>query len=153
MIEVSGASHSDVRITDLSLTDAQLSDVDVTRANFWRVRMRGVWIGEAEINGQIEGLRINGVEVGPLIEAELDRRHPHRATMRPDDIAGFHEAWDILSPLWAGTVDRARALPPELLHERVDGEVHHPDAAAPGLLRPTSGCAARSSVTRRRGVP
>ena len=122
MIEVSGVSHSDVRITDLSLTDAQLSDVDVTRANFWRVRMRGVWIGEAEINGQIEGLRINGVDVGPLIEAELDRRHPHRAKMRPDDVAGFHEAWDILESLWAGTVDRARALPPELLHERVDGE-------------------------------
>jgi hypothetical protein len=31
-------------------------------------------------------------------------------------------AWDILEPLWQQTVDRARALPPELLHERVDGE-------------------------------
>ena len=42
--------------------------------------------------------------------------------MRPVDVAGFREAWDILESLWAGTVERARALPPELLHERVDGE-------------------------------
>jgi hypothetical protein len=38
------------------------------------------------------------------------------------DPAGFRAAWDIVERLWAGTVDRARALPPELLHESVDGE-------------------------------
>lgn len=122
MTEVTGGIHSGLCVTGVSLTDAQLSDVDVVRANLWRVRMRGVWIGEVEIDGQIEGLRINGVDVGPLIEAELDRRHPQRAAMRPDDVAGFHAAWDVLESLWAGTVDRARALPPELLHEQVDGE-------------------------------
>jgi hypothetical protein len=35
---------------------------------------------------------------------------------------GFRRARDVLESLWAGTVERARALPPELLHERVDGE-------------------------------
>jgi len=111
-----------VSITDVSLTDARVSGVEVVRASFWRVRMRGAWISEVRIDGQIGDVRINGVEVGPLIEAELDRRHPDRARMRPDDVAGFREAWDILESLWAGTVDRTRALSPELLHERVDGE-------------------------------
>jgi RimJ/RimL family protein N-acetyltransferase len=44
--------------------------------------------------------------------------HPgHRARMRPSDPAGFREAWDILERLWGQTVERARRLPPELLHE------------------------------------
>jgi hypothetical protein len=116
------SSHSGLHITAVSLTDARLDDIQVTRGSLWKVRMRGAWIGEVEIDGQIEGLRINGVDVGPLVEAELDRRHPERASMRPDDVAGYREAWDILESLWAATVDRARALPPELLHEQVDGE-------------------------------
>jgi uncharacterized damage-inducible protein DinB len=111
-----------MQVADVSLTDARVRDVDVVRASFWRVRMRAAWIGEVVIDGEIAGLRINGVDVGPLIEAELDRRHPDRAKMRPKDVAGFREAWEIVEALWAGTVDRARALPQELLHERVDGE-------------------------------
>ncbi|WP_232661613.1 DinB family protein [Pseudonocardia sp. TRM90224] len=109
-------------ISDVTLTDSRVSNVEVRRASFWRVRMRGVWIGEVEIDGQIGDLRINGVDVGPLIEAELDRRHPDRAKMRPKDVAGFREALDVLDSLWAGTVERARALPPDVLHERVDDE-------------------------------
>src|SRR5687768_1247976 len=122
MAEISGAIVTGMQIADVSLTDARVRDVEVVRASFWRVRMRGAWIGEVVIDGQIAGLRINGVDVGPLIDAELDRRHPDRAKMHPADVAGFREAWDIVESLWAGTVDRARALPPELLHERVDGE-------------------------------
>lgn len=122
MTEISDAVLTHASIADVSLTDAQIRDVEVVRTSFWRVRMRGAWIGEVEIDGDIAGLRINGVDVGPLIEAELDRRHPDRARMRPADVAGYREAWDILEEQWAGTVNRARALPPELLHERVDGE-------------------------------
>ncbi len=42
--------------------------------------------------------------------------------MRPTDAAGFLVAWDLLEELWAGTVERARRLDPERLHESVDGE-------------------------------
>ena len=42
--------------------------------------------------------------------------------MRPEDPAGFREAWEILGRLWDETVARARRLPPESLHESVDGE-------------------------------
>jgi hypothetical protein len=42
--------------------------------------------------------------------------------MRPTDPAGFREAWGILARLWGETVERARRLQPELLHESVDGE-------------------------------
>jgi DinB superfamily len=67
-------------------------------------------------------LTINGVDVAPLIDAELNRRYPDRVKMRPADPAGFREAWDLLGRLWDQTVERARRLPPGLLHESVDGE-------------------------------
>ncbi len=84
--------------------------------------MRGVELSGADIQGEIENLTINGVDIGPLVNAELNRRYPDRAKMRPADPAGFGEAWDILERLWGQTVERARRLPPELLHETVGGE-------------------------------
>jgi uncharacterized damage-inducible protein DinB len=86
------------------------------------VKMRGVELQDVEISGDIGNLKVNGVEIGPLVEAELDRRYPERARMRPTDAAGFREAWDIIERLWDGTIERARHLDPELLHESVDGE-------------------------------
>ena len=84
--------------------------------------MRGVELVDVDITGEIVNLTINGVDVAPLIDAELNRRYPDRAKMRPADPAGFREAWDLLERLWDQTVARARRLPPELLHESVDGE-------------------------------
>jgi hypothetical protein len=101
----------------VDLSDAKLRSVD-----FKGVDMRGVEIADARIDGELKNVLINGVDVAPLVEAELDRRHPDRAKMRPTDPAGFREAWDLVERLWDGTVARARTFPPELLHESVDGE-------------------------------
>jgi hypothetical protein len=67
-------------------------------------------------------VHINDVDVGPLIDAELDRRYPGRATMRPVDADGYREAWLVLDQLWRQTVERARGFSPALLNERVNGE-------------------------------
>jgi len=112
---------------DVYLTGARFHDVDLTGADFRQVDLTGVRIRNAalvnvEISGEIDGLRINGVDVVPLVEAELNRRYPDRAKMTPADADGFREAWDILERLWQQTVARARGMAPELLHERVDEE-------------------------------
>ena len=86
------------------------------------VVMRGVEMLNVSIYGELENVTVNGVSIGPLVEAELDRRYPDRPKMRPTDPAGFREAWDIVERIWDQTVERARRLPPELLHESVDGE-------------------------------
>lgn len=65
---------------------------------------------------------MNGVDIAPLIDAELNRRTPERAKMRPVDEGGFREAWAIVERLWDGTVARARTLPEAALHRCVDGE-------------------------------
>lgn len=115
------------RFRDVDLSGARFRDVDLSGAWFHGVAMngvtmRGVELVDARIDGEIENLVINGVDVAPLIEAELDRRDPERATMRPTTAEGFREAWAILERLWDGTVDRARRLDPALLHESVDDE-------------------------------
>jgi hypothetical protein len=84
--------------------------------------IHGAELANVEITGEILNLTVNGVDIGPLVDAELNRRYPDRAKMRPADPAGFREAWGILERLWGQTVERARRLPPGLLHEQVDGE-------------------------------
>ena len=127
MADFTGTDLRNSQLERVDLSGAQLRAVDLTGARFRGadlsgVIMRGVDLTGTDIHGEIEGLTINGVDIGPLVDAELNRRYPDRAKMRPADPAGFREAWDILERLWDQTVERARRLPPELLHESVDGE-------------------------------
>jgi hypothetical protein len=101
----------------VSLRDAHMKAVDLTGA-----RMRGVELVDVEISGELQNVVVNGVDIAPLIEAELNRRMPERAKMRPDDSNGFREAWAILERLWRGTVARAMTLPEAALHRNVDDE-------------------------------
>ncbi len=109
------------------LTGARFHDVDLTNARFTAVDLTGVTIRGSELcnvdlYGDLDNVRVNGVDVVPLVEAELNRRYPDRVLMRPTDAAGFWAAWAALERLWGETVARAQTLPPELLHERVDGQ-------------------------------
>ena len=118
---------SGARFEDVDLSGAQFHNVDLSNAHFRLVDLTGVSIRGAalvnvELSGEMWNLRVNGVDVVPLVEAELNRRYPERAKMRPADAEGFRDAWAILERLWQQTVERARGMAPELLHERVDGE-------------------------------
>jgi uncharacterized protein YjbI with pentapeptide repeats len=105
------------RFEQVDLTGAWFRNVDLTG-----VTIRGALLVNMDIDGLIDNVRVNGVDVAPLVEAELNRRYPDRARMRPADADGFREAWDILERLWSQTAERARRLDPGLLHERVDDE-------------------------------
>ena len=65
---------------------------------------------------------INGVDVAPLIEAELDPRDPNRPKMRPPTRPGSARRGTSSSGCGPATVERARKLPPDQLHVSVDGE-------------------------------
>jgi len=106
---------------------SRFEEVDFSQSRFHNVYfqdtvIRGAWLQRVEIDGHVDAVTINGVDVGPLIEAELDRRDPDRALVRPTDADGFRRAWGVVSRRWDVAVRRARALPEGLLHERVDGE-------------------------------
>jgi len=110
-----------------SLPGARIEDADFSGArlhapNFEGVKMTDAWFYGADISGDLEGLRLNGVEVAPLVMAELERRFPERAKLRATDPAGLAEAWAMIEDRWQATVARARALPERSLFQRVDDE-------------------------------
>ncbi len=102
---------------DLSMASATFREVDLSGA-----RMRGVLLFDADIDGAIDGLRINGVEVMPLIEAELDRLHPERLRLQPATPETMRDAVDVIEELWQATVRRASALPEEAAYRSVNAE-------------------------------
>jgi hypothetical protein len=109
------------------LSHSRFEEVDFSQSRFHNVYfqdtvIRGAWLQRVEIDGYVEAVTINGVDIGPLVEAELDRRDPDRVLVRPTDAAGFRRGWDVVVRRWDAAVQRARALPEDLLHERVDGE-------------------------------
>jgi hypothetical protein len=103
--------------TGQDLSGAEFRDVNLTGA-----RMRGVLLIDADIDGVIGGLRLNGVEVAPLVEAELNRRHPERAALRPATPAQAIDALAVIDDLWAGTIARVRAMPAGSADRSVGGE-------------------------------
>ena len=124
-VDLSRARFNQVDLTGSRFQLVDFADVEVRDAAFRGVRMHGVELQDVEINGELQDVRINGIDIGPLVEAELDRLHPERTRLRPTDPEGYREAWRLLGELWDGTVDRARrleAVDPHLLHESVAGE-------------------------------
>ncbi len=119
---LSGATLSEVRLNDARLRQVDLSGVEMRATYFEKVRLRGVELIDVTISGELQNVVVNGVDIAPLVEAELNRRMPERAKMRPDDVAGFRDAWAVLGRLWDGTIEHARALPAEALHHSVDDE-------------------------------
>jgi hypothetical protein len=66
---------------DVSLTGARFEDVNLAGARLRNVSLANVEIRDADLRG----LKIFGVEIEPLIEAEFDRRFPIRQELRPKD--------------------------------------------------------------------
>jgi hypothetical protein len=110
-----------------SLAGARLEEADFSGArlhapNFAGTKITDGWFYGADISGDLEGMRLNGVEVAPLVAAELQRLFPEREKLRAADPGGLADAWALIESAWESTVARARALPERSLHERVDDE-------------------------------
>lgn len=120
--DLTGSEFERADLAGARFSSVILNGATIQHSMLHQVVMRGVEIVDTTIDGEIWNLVINGVDVVPLVEAELDRRHPDRPTFRPTSADGFREAWDLNDRLWAATIDRASHLEPELLHESVNGE-------------------------------
>jgi len=111
----------------VQFVDANLRGARFVRADLSGVVMRGVGIQGADIDapwllGNEGSLLVNGVDVVPFVEAELNRRFPGRADRQARDPDGLRAAWAALERTWNGTLERVAALPPDTVDVSVDGE-------------------------------
>jgi DinB superfamily/Pentapeptide repeats (8 copies) len=115
---------------DLTPSGREFVDTDLRSARFIGtdlsgVVMRGVVLVGADIDTpwlDKGSLHVNGVDVAPLVEAELDRRFPGRASRRAQDPDGLRAAWATLERTWAGALDRVAGMPAGTVDVSVDGE-------------------------------
>jgi hypothetical protein len=114
------------------LQGAEFTDTDLRGARFRRADLSGVVMRAVNVRGaDIDApwlsrgqsfLRVNGVDVIPLVEAELDRRFPGRAGRRATDPEGLRAAWAALERTWAATLERVAAMPAGTVDLSVDSE-------------------------------
>lgn len=107
--------------------DADLRGARFTRVDLSDAVMRAVNLDGADLDAPwlLEGdgsLVINGVDVAPFVEAELNRRMPGRELRRAGDPEGLRAAWAALERAWASALDRVAAMPAGTVDVSVDGE-------------------------------
>jgi hypothetical protein len=105
---------------------ADLRGARFVGADLSGVVMRGVDLDGADVDApwlpEAERFLVNGVDVIPFVEAELNRRFPGRADRYAQDPAGLRAAWDVLQRTWAATLERVAAMPVGTVDVSVDGE-------------------------------
>lgn len=124
-VDLSGSRFDRVDFSRSTFRSIDFDGADLRNVSLADVQVRGAYLKKVEIWGEVVDVRVNGVDIGPLLSAELDRQHPERIRLQPSDADGFRDAWAALDDLWAGTVERARQLEaarPGILHESVGGE-------------------------------
>ncbi len=86
------------------------------------VTMRGVDVDGLDIDSHdlfFGSLLVNGVDVVPLVEAELNRQFPGRELQKAQSPEGLREGWVAVQSAWRTTVD---STPRELVDAHVEDE-------------------------------
>ena len=115
------------------LREAEFVGTDLSGARFVGANLSGVVMRGVDVQGAGIGapwlleegggfLLVNGVNVAPFVEAELNRRFPGRAGRRAGDPQGLRAAWAAVERAWAAALDRAAAMPAGTVGVPVGGE-------------------------------
>lgn len=110
--EFTGVDLRGARFVGSDLSGSVMRGVDVARTD-----IDAPWLPEPD-----SYLLVNGVDVVPYVEAELNRRFPGRALRRAADPDELRAAWAALEATWAATLERAAAMPAGTVDVSVAGE-------------------------------
>ncbi|MFC7549688.1 DinB family protein [Plantactinospora sp. GCM10030261] len=108
-----------------TFVDRDLRGARFNRSTLAGAVMRGVDVRGLDIDAPwlTDGpLLINGVDVVPLVEAELNRRFPGRDRRHATDPDGLRTAWTMIERAWADAVGRVEALPEGAADVSINGE-------------------------------
>ena len=114
---LAGRTFTDRSLRAARFVGCDLSDVVVRGSDVAGMEIDSPWLFES--NGR---LTVNGVDVVPFVDAELNRRFPGRELRTADAPDGLRAAWRAVESAWAATVERAAAMPDGTVDATVDGE-------------------------------
>jgi hypothetical protein len=115
--DLSGAEFRDTNLRGARFVGADLSGVVMRGVDVQRTQIDSPWLSDGD-----NVVLVNGVDVVPLVEDELDRRFPGRAQRRATDPDGLRVAWAAVESAWDAALDRAAGMPTGTVDLSVDGE-------------------------------
>ncbi|MEU4291112.1 DinB family protein [Kribbella sp. NPDC026596] len=115
--DLQGAEFVDTNLRGARFVGADLSEVVMRGVEVRAADIDAPWLSDGETF-----FRVNGVNVIPFVEAELDRRFPGRSERRAEDPDDLRAAWAALERTWAATLERVAAMPADTVDVSVAGE-------------------------------
>src|SRR5689334_3576656 len=114
--DLSGKVFTDTNLRGARFVESDLADVVIRGCDVEGMEIDAPWLRFGR------PLTINGVDVGPYVEAELNRRLPGRELQQAPDPEGLRAAWAALEGAWAAAIERVAAMPEGTVDQSVDGE-------------------------------
>jgi DinB superfamily/Pentapeptide repeats (8 copies) len=115
--DLQGAEFVGVDLRGARFVGADLSGVVMRAVDMQRADIDAPWLSDGE-----SFFRVNGVDVIPFVETELNRRFPGRVERRAEDPDGLRAAWAALERTWAAALERVAAMPAGTVDVSVGGE-------------------------------
>ena len=114
---LSGRTFHNRTLRESRFISCDLRDVVVRGCEVAGMEIDSPWLLEGH-----RSLLVNGVDVVPLVDMELNGRFPGRALRLAEEPEGLRAAWAALEGTWAATLDRAATMPDGTIDASVDGE-------------------------------
>ncbi|WP_210651193.1 DinB family protein [Nocardioides sp. SYSU D00065] len=116
------STHSGSDFEGASFVRASFKNASLRFSDVSGVTMRGVDVDGLDIDSHdlfLGRLIVNGVDVVPLVDAELNRQFPGRELQKAGTPEGLREGWVAVQAAWQETVT---GTPPELRDAHVEHE-------------------------------
>lgn len=126
-VDMTGSTFDTVRLSKSRFSVVRFDGSSFEVGSFRDIVMKKVDLVNVQITGDVLNVVINGVDVGPLITTELNRRDPERHLVYQEDretasIEDYRAGLDVVERRWRETIDRVRAMPEGSEHASVDDE-------------------------------
>ncbi|MFT4163990.1 MAG: DinB family protein [Microlunatus sp.] len=111
----------EAQFTHVDLRGARFVETDLSGAVFRAVEVAGV---EIDAPWLVHGrpLLVNGVDIVPFVEAELNRRFVGREDRRAETPDGLRTAWSAIERAWSAALERVADMPDGTVDVSVAGE-------------------------------
>ncbi|SEA29107.1 DinB superfamily protein [Bowdeniella nasicola] len=115
-------THSRANFDGATFIRSTFKGATIAHSDVSGMKMRSVDVDGLDIDSHdlfFGSLIVNGVDVVPFVDAELNRQFPGRELQKAQTVTGLEQGWEAVQLAWADLVD---ATPAELINTCVDDE-------------------------------